>query len=144
LFLVLLSAKFFRNRGLSAPGILPADAVEVLGRTVVDYRHTIHLVRCGSRLLVLGSSQDGLSTLSEITDPAEVGRVAALCRAAEPAVASLGIGGLVSRFRADAHVDDMAEDEDDRAILRLRERLPPASAVHDSSTEPISPRETAG
>src|SRR5436190_5536575 len=82
------AAKFLRPRGSSTSVTLPSDAIDVLGRKALDYRHTLHLVRCGSRLLVLGSSADGLSTLTEITDPAEVEQLAELCRAPEPASVS--------------------------------------------------------
>jgi tellurite resistance protein len=45
-------------------------------------------LRCGSRILIVGSTPDGLSTLSEITDPVEVDYLAGVCSRtdAEPGV----------------------------------------------------------
>jgi hypothetical protein len=57
------------------------EAVEVLGRAVVDGRHAISLVRCGSRVLVLSvDATGGLSTLAEINEADEVNLLIDLCR----------------------------------------------------------------
>ena len=64
---------------------LPSEAVEVLGHKVLAHRQAIQIVRVGTRILVLNSSADGLSTLSEITDPVEVAALEHSCRAAAPA-----------------------------------------------------------
>jgi flagellar biogenesis protein FliO len=69
-----------RRRRRSGGGRLPVEAVEVLGRTAVDGRHAISLVRCGSRVLVLSvDATEGLSTLAEINDPEEVNLLVDLC-----------------------------------------------------------------
>ena len=69
-----------RRRRRSSEGRLPVEAVEVLGRTAVDGRHAISLVRCGSRVLVLSvDDAEGLSTLAEINDPQEVNLLVDLC-----------------------------------------------------------------
>lgn len=69
-----------RRRRRSGGGRLPVEAVEVLGRTAVDGRHAISLVRCGSRVLVLSvDPTEGLSTLAEINDPQEVNLLVDLC-----------------------------------------------------------------
>lgn len=60
---------------------LPIEAMELLGRRVIEQKVAIHLVRCGGRVLVLGVSPEGARTLSEITDPAEVNRLVAACHA---------------------------------------------------------------
>ncbi len=59
---------------------LPIDAVELLGRRSIDQKVAIHLVRCGSRVLVLGVSAEGARTLAEITEPAEVQRLITACQ----------------------------------------------------------------
>ena len=75
----------FVGRGLKRYGIqgtqaLPIDALEVLGRRTIDPKVAVHLVRCGSRILVLGVGSDGVRTLSEIDDPVEVERLTDACR----------------------------------------------------------------
>ncbi|MDR3077847.1 MAG: flagellar biosynthetic protein FliO [Planctomycetota bacterium] len=47
-------------------------AVEILGRTHLDQKRYISLLRVGKRVLVIGVSPDEIGTLSEITDEAEV------------------------------------------------------------------------
>ncbi len=83
-----------RRRRRSSGGRLPVEAVEVLGRTAIDGRHAISLVRCGSRVLVLSvDATEGLSTLAEISDPDEVNLLTDLCRLPEGGVAA-ALGGL--------------------------------------------------
>ncbi|MFN0199186.1 MAG: FliO/MopB family protein [Planctomycetaceae bacterium] len=59
---------------------LSTDVVEVLGKRPLDPRQQIYLIRCGSRILVVGSSLQGMSTLAEITDPQEMDTLIGLCR----------------------------------------------------------------
>ena len=47
-------------------------AMEVLGRTHLDQRRYISLLRVGKRILVLGVSADEIHSLSEITDEEEI------------------------------------------------------------------------
>ncbi|MBC8113026.1 MAG: flagellar biosynthetic protein FliO, partial [Candidatus Saccharimonas sp.] len=60
---------------LGAPRGLPIEALELLGRRLIEPKVSIHLVRCGGKVLVLGVSPDGVRTLSEIADPHEVDRL---------------------------------------------------------------------
>ena len=60
-------------------------ACEVLSKLRLEPRATVHVVRVGRRVLVVGSGADGLRTLSEIADPAEADALAAACRAGAPA-----------------------------------------------------------
>ena len=63
---------------------LPSEAVKVLGHKVLAHRQAIQLVRVGTRILILNSSADGLSTLSEITAPIEVAALEHSCRLTPP------------------------------------------------------------
>ncbi len=47
-------------------------AIEVLGRTHVDQKRFVSLIRVGKRIVVVGVSPDEMRSLSEITDEAEV------------------------------------------------------------------------
>jgi flagellar biogenesis protein FliO len=64
--------------------LLPTEVVEVLGRAPLASRQQVHLVRCGTKLLLVSVSPTGAETLTEITDPDEVTRLAGLCRQAHP------------------------------------------------------------
>ena len=80
LALIIVGAKLWKKHGLGIAAGLPAEAIDVLGKRHLDSRQSIHLIRLGSRIIVLGSSTDGLRTLAEVTDPVEVDYLAGLCR----------------------------------------------------------------
>jgi|GEM_PF-3541849 len=81
LLMIVTAAFLLRKKIPAAAGLLPTDAVQLLGRRFIDQRHCIQIVRLGSRILVLGTSaQHGIRTLTEITDPVEVDLIAGLCR----------------------------------------------------------------
>lgn len=141
--LILAGAKWLRHRGLAGPAPLPIDAVQVLGRKVVDYRHTIHLVRCGSRVLVLGASQTGLTTLAEITDPVEVDYLAGLCQGTSGPTASENFGA--HPFAWGAHREtERPSPETDPAILSLASRLSLSPSAADPGRESSATREVVG
>ncbi len=69
---------------------LPDEVVEVLGRAPLAERQHVHLLRCGSKLLLVSVTPDGAETLTEITDDDEVERLSALCRQNKPGSSSAG------------------------------------------------------
>lgn len=142
--LILALAKVARQRGLLAPADLPREAVDVLGRKLIDYRNTVHLVRCGSRLLVLASSQAGLTTLAEITDADEVDSLTALCKSSEPAALTESFGELMRRFRSEPAEAKPMDRETDPTILRLKERLATVRLANDETPDRDSIREETG
>jgi len=78
LFLLLA---WLMRRGLpKRASTLPADVVEVLGQTALAPRQFVHLLRVGNKLLLVSMTGAGVETLTEITDPLEVDRLAGLCR----------------------------------------------------------------
>lgn len=64
--------------------ILPGEVFEVLGRAPLAARQQVHLLRCGAKLLLVSVTPTGTETLTEVTDPLEVDRLAGLCRQAHP------------------------------------------------------------
>ncbi len=80
LTLIAGGAYFFRRQGRRIAGLLPEEVVQFLGRRYLDQRQSLQLVRCGSKILILtNSTQHGLRTLSEITDPLEVEMITRQC-----------------------------------------------------------------
>ena len=61
-------------------GLLPREAVEVLGRAPLVGRQHMHLVRCANKILLIYASPTGVETLTEITDPAEVEHLRSICQ----------------------------------------------------------------
>jgi flagellar biogenesis protein FliO len=83
LLFVLGLAKVFLKRSPYSISGLPVEAVDVLGRRAVDPRNSVYMIKVGSRLILLGSSPAGLSSLAEITDPIEVASLSNVCAAAK-------------------------------------------------------------
>ena len=137
LALVFLTAKVLRKSMPAAQRTLPNEVVQVLGRKPLDFRHTIHLIRCGSRLLVVGSSQEGLTTLCEMTDPVEIDYLAGLCKPSEPTSVTDSFNQLFRKFQTPAVAQNAVEPEIhsacDPAALRLQERL--QKSRHSESDE---------
>lgn len=83
----------------SAP--LPAEVVELLGRKILSQRHKLELVRCGKKLLLVSLTPDGAETLTEITDPVEVDRLAGLCRQSQPGSATVTFRQMFQQFSSE-------------------------------------------
>ena len=63
---------------------LPSDVIEVLGRAPLAGRQNMHLIRLGSKLILVSATPGGMDTLAEVTDPLEVDRLLGLCKQAQP------------------------------------------------------------
>jgi flagellar biogenesis protein FliO len=71
---------------------LPSEAVESLGRAPLAGRQQMQLLRVGRKLVLLSVTATDARTLTEITDPDEVDRLAGLCQQTRP-------GSVTSTFR---------------------------------------------
>jgi flagellar biogenesis protein FliO len=63
-------------------GMFKSPAMELMGRSFLDPKRCVYLLKVGSRVLVVGSAENGLTCLSEITDRAEVEHLGALADSA--------------------------------------------------------------
>ena len=76
-----LGLVWFMRRGLpKGTRLLSGEVVEVLGRAPLGGRQQMHVVRFGPKLVLIALSAGGAEALSEITDPAEVDRLAGICQ----------------------------------------------------------------
>ena len=67
-------------RGGSCPG-RDAGPLRVVGRTSLSPKHSVYLLRVGDRVLIVGTGPQGPpSLLGEVTDPAELARLAPALR----------------------------------------------------------------
>jgi hypothetical protein len=97
---VFLLVAWVVRRGMpKGSGLLPSDAVEVLGRAPLVGRQQVHLVRCGHKLVLVTVTPSGTQTLTEITDPAEVDRLLNLCQGGMTAGSLRGWLGPFTRAR---------------------------------------------
>jgi flagellar biogenesis protein FliO len=76
----LLLAWAVRKRMPKGAARLPDEIIEVLGRTTLAAKQSLHLVRVGGKLIVVSVTAAGTETLTEITDSAEVARILAACQ----------------------------------------------------------------
>jgi flagellar biogenesis protein FliO len=86
-------------------GVLPSEVVEVLGRASLGARQQVHLVRCGSKLLLVSATPGGMETLTEIAEPDEVQRLAALCRQTQPGSTTAAFRQVFQQLAAGADHD---------------------------------------
>ena len=68
------------GRGRVGRGMLPADAVSVLGRVSLTAKQVAQLLRVGNKLVLVALTPGGAETLTEVTDPVEVDRLMGLCQ----------------------------------------------------------------
>lgn len=68
-----------RKTGPKGSTLLPEEVVEVLGRAPFSGRQQLQLIRVGSKLVLVAVTTGEARTLTEITHPEEVERLAGLC-----------------------------------------------------------------
>lgn len=78
--------------------LLSSEVVELLGRSPLAGRQQMHVVRFGSRLLLVAVSPDGAETLAEITDPSEVDRLSGLCQQTQANSATQAFRQIFGQF----------------------------------------------
>lgn len=81
---------------------LPSDVLDVLGQATLAHRQQVQLVRLGQKLLLINVSPNGAETLAEVTDPAEVDRLSALCRGGAARGAATSFRDVLQQFRGPA------------------------------------------
>lgn len=113
-------------------GLLPRSVVQDLGRRSLDPRNAVHLVRCGSRILVLGVSPQGMTSLAEITDPVEVDTLTGLCRPQGEGETTSQFGSLLKRMLGVGMDTSPSTESADPASQRLKTRL---QSLATSATE---------
>lgn len=75
---------FQKRGGKRGSGALPPEVVEPLGTVPFVSRQALHVVRFGSKILLINVTPGGSETLAEIDDPREAERILALCRRHRP------------------------------------------------------------
>lgn len=93
---------WFTRRALPrAATSLPKEIVEVLGRTPLNGRHNMHLVRVGNKVLLLSVTPTGAETLTEITDIQEIDRITGICQQDQPGSISQTFRQVMSHFESE-------------------------------------------
>lgn len=82
--LFVLCVLILRKANARNGAVLPGEVVQILGRAPLSGRQEMHLVRVGNKLLLLSVTATGAETLTEITEPEEIDRLAGICRQSHP------------------------------------------------------------
>jgi flagellar biogenesis protein FliO len=77
---------------------LPVEVFEVLGRAPLASRQQAHLLRVGNKLVLVSVTAAGSESITEITDPVEVDRLAGLCRQAHSDSATAAFRLVLQQF----------------------------------------------
>ena len=96
--LFFVTAWCLRRTGAGGLATLPSDVFETLGRAPLTNRQQVHLLRCGSKLLLVSVTPDGAETLAEIDDPDEVVRLTGLCKANHAGSAAVAFRQVLRQF----------------------------------------------
>ncbi len=116
---------------------LSSEVLEVLGRKMLDSRHAIHYVLCGNRILVLGTSLEGMRTLAEITDPVEIDRIRGECKPIPvDSKSGTSFGFLLSKAERETEQVNLDKQHRKRQKKRSRTRTRSKSLSQQSNQPP--------
>lgn len=115
--LLMLVAWMFKRSMPKSTSSLPPGVVEVLGRAALAPRNYVHLVRVGNKLLLVSVTPAGAETLTEITDPLEVDRLAGMCMQGQPNSSSQAFRQMFQQF-------SQQPNETNFVAARRRDRRP--------------------
>jgi len=76
----LLLAVWLTRHARTGPVTLPTPVAEVLGQIPFPCRPPLHLLRLGSKLVLVATHGQQLQTLAEVTDPSEVAQLIDMCQ----------------------------------------------------------------
>ncbi len=102
-----------RRAAPTGSALLPGEVFEVLGRAPMASRQQVYLLRCGTRLVLVSVTAAGAETLTEITDPPEVDRLAGLCHQARPNSATAMFRQILQQFSHQRSAPELALENGD-------------------------------
>ncbi len=122
------AAKFFKSLGVgpfNPVGKIPNSVCEILGVTTIPHRHTLYLMRFGQRVLLVGSTGERLTVLSEIHEASEVASISQLCSASasREANADSFFGRLLNHAASSPNPDGPPIASETNARQELEDRL---------------------
>jgi flagellar biogenesis protein FliO len=127
--LFLVTMWCFRRGMPKSSRMLPVEVVEVLGRSPLSGRQQMHVIRFGSKLVLAAVSPNGVDSISEITDPSEVDRLAGHCQTTSPFSSTGAFRSLLDRL------DDRSSPAADEEPRRPNRGLSPFLARRNQREE---------
>ncbi len=132
---ILLASRFMKKHTRLGTLNLSTEVLEVLGRKMLDQKHAIHYVLCGNRILILGTSLEGMRTLAEITDPVEIDRIRGECKPI-PVESAIGnsFGFLLSKTERETEQVDL-----DRQHRKRQKKRGGSKRIRKDKNQPPAP-----
>ena len=103
-----------RNAAPQGMAPRPSEVFESLGRAPLSNRQQLQLIRVGNKLVLLGVNASGTDTLTEITEPEEVDRLAGLCRQNQPGSITATFRQVLDQYGGEAGGADEWPDGEER------------------------------
>jgi flagellar biogenesis protein FliO len=106
--------------------LLPKEVFDILGRAPLGARQQVQLLRCGNKLLLVSITPNGTETLTEVTDPLEVDRIAGICMQGHPQSVTTAFRQVFQQLAPKsgeaAELDDLAPAGTQRKRYRWEEK----------------------
>ncbi|TWT77230.1 Flagellar biosynthesis protein, FliO [Posidoniimonas polymericola] len=99
--LFLLTAAVFKRAAPKSQRLLPGEVGSLLGRISLGGKQSAHLLKVGSKLVLVHITPDGAKPLTEVTDPAEVNRLLGLCEQGGEHSASTAFADVFEKLAAE-------------------------------------------
>ena len=100
-----------------------SESLRVLSRTFVGPKQMVCLLKAPGRLLIVGSTQQTVTLLSEITDPAEIERIAGLYESTSPKGASAAFREIIAGVGVGRKKDQATEQDLAAAVNSVSDRF---------------------
>lgn len=132
--LFLLLATFLKKAAPRSHRPLPGEVVSVLGRTPLSGKQVAHLLKVGSKLVLVSVTPEGVAPIAEVTDPDEVTRLLGLCEQESAHSASAAFRDVFDRLARDERDPSFPGADDalvDRQRLAAAYANTPGGRAHD-------------
>jgi flagellar biogenesis protein FliO len=100
-----------------------SESLKLLARTYIGPKQTVCLLKAPGKLLVVGATQEAVSLLAEITDPAQIERILGEAEAASSKGASAAFRDLLSGVTGNRRRGRAAEEELAAAVSNVSTRF---------------------
>jgi len=100
-----------------------SDNLKVLSRTFLGPKQMVCIVKAPGKVLVVGATQQSVTLLSEISDPAEVERIAGLYEAASSKGASAAFREIIAGISGSRKKDRATREDLSAAVNSVSDRF---------------------
>lgn len=136
--LVIAGAWAFKRFVPRTAGMFGSGTLKVLARTYLGPKQMVSLVSVPGRLLVVGSTQQSVSTLAEISDPVEMERVLSLFERNSPKGASAAFKNIMATVTGREGAKNETDDDLARTVENVSKKVARLSNRLEAYDEEVS------